>query len=54
MVGESGTYVSYHYNQVKPDITDMFSIVPLEYPPLLLYFNRYIIYHHVWWICIPL
>ena len=29
--GKSGTYVSYHYSQVKPDITDMFRIVPLTF-----------------------
>lgn len=31
IVVKSGTYVSYHYSQVKPDITDMFRIVPLTF-----------------------
>ena len=44
MVGKSGTYVLYHYSQGKPDITDMLRIVPLKYPPLLLYPNRYILF----------
>lgn len=61
MVAKSGTYVSYHYSQVKPDITDMFGIVPFTlhhicYTLTGILISSYIpfrVFHYPTWGTIP-